>query len=54
MWLCLVLCTDGVLNVAVFKTPQHFGSFTRNIIHPKLSFLLKLWLCSAVGPLQKN
>ena len=26
MWLCLELCTDGVLNVAVFKTVYRGGT----------------------------
>jgi len=26
MWLCLKLCTDGVLNMAVFKTVYRLGT----------------------------
>jgi len=34
--------------VAVFKTPQHFGTLTANLIHTNISFFLKLWFFSAV------
>jgi hypothetical protein len=52
MWLCLKLCTEGVLNVAVFKISRRFGTFTSNLIHAKFSFPLKL-TSSAVTLAQK-